>query len=472
METMMLEMSSYMGKNMVNLTIENEGELDRIACKVLKNDCPPFVAPFSEVEINGKTILRYDVGKLVGLSYFSSKLSRPEFLKLWGALLAPLTDCGDWFMRYDAFCFDPQYVFLDRHTLEVFYLYLPLVSAVATNSDIKALFTGLMERCELTDGQQLQIELYKFFARSEFSVAELRDIIDRNRGGTAPVQQAFTQPVQQPVYPTPPVTPPPAGAPAYTPVQQPVAYSAPVAPIAPTAEQSRPLTAEEAFEQELLNSMNGVKGAKEKKPIKAGKPPKEEKAPKPPKEHKPLFGGFGKKDPKPVKTGTPMVSASVEELLTPVGGREVIRGAAAQYSAPPPQHYAPTPTAGDDVTELLDGDNHSGGAFLYLASPASAHNLPQRFELDFSRGAVSVGRFDTGKGVRQSDVEFAPTVKSVSRSQARIEKQGEQFFLIDLGSTNGTYLNGVRLAPSMPTAIKSGDCVGFSDKGVDYIFNV
>jgi pSer/pThr/pTyr-binding forkhead associated (FHA) protein len=43
----------------------------------------------------------------------------------------------------------------------------------------------------------------------------------------------------------------------------------------------------------------------------------------------------------------------------------------------------------------------------------------------------------------------------VSRTHAQIIRQGDQTLIEDLGSTNGTYVNGVRI--SAPTPIKPGD---------------
>jgi len=45
----------------------------------------------------------------------------------------------------------------------------------------------------------------------------------------------------------------------------------------------------------------------------------------------------------------------------------------------------------------------------------------------------------------------------ISRSHAQIVRQGDQVLIEDLGSTNGTYVNGVRI--SAPTPIKPGDTV-------------
>jgi pSer/pThr/pTyr-binding forkhead associated (FHA) protein len=45
----------------------------------------------------------------------------------------------------------------------------------------------------------------------------------------------------------------------------------------------------------------------------------------------------------------------------------------------------------------------------------------------------------------------------VSRRHARIQRQRTQFFVEDLGSANGTFLNGQRLTPYLPHPLHDGD---------------
>lgn len=50
---------------------------------------------------------------------------------------------------------------------------------------------------------------------------------------------------------------------------------------------------------------------------------------------------------------------------------------------------------------------------------------------------------------------------SVSRIHARLEKRGEQVYLTDLNSTNGTYRNGLRMQPQETVEIEPGDEIRF-----------
>jgi len=75
----------------------------------------------------------------------------------------------------------------------------------------------------------------------------------------------------------------------------------------------------------------------------------------------------------------------------------------------------------------------------------------QTFPLD--RDSISLGR-DPGNDIVISDPQ-------VSRQHARITRQGSLMVIEDLGSTNGTFVNGVRLTG--PHTLVSGDVIGLGD---------
>jgi pSer/pThr/pTyr-binding forkhead associated (FHA) protein len=53
--------------------------------------------------------------------------------------------------------------------------------------------------------------------------------------------------------------------------------------------------------------------------------------------------------------------------------------------------------------------------------------------------------------------------KGVSRRHAVFLRRQDRLVLLDLGSVNGTFLNGQRLKPDEPYALNIGDKLGFGD---------
>jgi pSer/pThr/pTyr-binding forkhead associated (FHA) protein len=60
-------------------------------------------------------------------------------------------------------------------------------------------------------------------------------------------------------------------------------------------------------------------------------------------------------------------------------------------------------------------------------------------------------------GGRESDCEIFVDSPHISRRHFEVSRTKEGFFITDLGSSNGTKVNGVRLPPHEPTEIESGD---------------
>jgi pSer/pThr/pTyr-binding forkhead associated (FHA) protein len=61
-----------------------------------------------------------------------------------------------------------------------------------------------------------------------------------------------------------------------------------------------------------------------------------------------------------------------------------------------------------------------------------------------------------------SQVDYCLNVPGISRVHAQIEKSDSQVMLMDVGSTNGTYVNGRRLPANQKEEIHHGDVVSFA----------
>lgn len=73
-----------------------------------------------------------------------------------------------------------------------------------------------------------------------------------------------------------------------------------------------------------------------------------------------------------------------------------------------------------------------------------------------------------GKEERQADICIAKDV--ISRIHARIQKEEGEYYVTDLDSTNGTYVNGRRIASTEEVRLQQGDRVSFAN--VEYIFQM
>lgn len=78
-------------------------------------------------------------------------------------------------------------------------------------------------------------------------------------------------------------------------------------------------------------------------------------------------------------------------------------------------------------------------------------NVPQRVEIPITKDNFTIGR---KKEVVDGLVTINP---KIGRKHCRIDKNGEQYTVTDLASTNGTFVNGRRLQPGQAQIIRSGD---------------
>lgn len=74
---------------------------------------------------------------------------------------------------------------------------------------------------------------------------------------------------------------------------------------------------------------------------------------------------------------------------------------------------------------------------------------------------IYLGRLDAAHGIFPDlDLTADGGLESgVSRRHAKIHQKGNHFFIEDVGSANGTFLNGQRLTPYLPHPLQKGDKV-------------
>ncbi|XP_022996302.1 uncharacterized protein LOC111491570 [Cucurbita maxima] len=80
--------------------------------------------------------------------------------------------------------------------------------------------------------------------------------------------------------------------------------------------------------------------------------------------------------------------------------------------------------------------------------------MPDAFEIVSNE--ITVGRLP-------EKADIAIPVATVSAVHARIKKQEDRLLVIDLDSTNGTFIDDKRLKPGVVAAVSSGNCISFGD---------
>ncbi|HEX6292170.1 MAG TPA: FHA domain-containing protein [Herpetosiphonaceae bacterium] len=92
----------------------------------------------------------------------------------------------------------------------------------------------------------------------------------------------------------------------------------------------------------------------------------------------------------------------------------------------------------------------------------------ERFVLPASASEMLVGCADTGVF---PDIDLAPlggTAQGVSRRHAALRHSNGAWSIVDLNSTNGTYVNTIKIAPNMPTPLQDQTRLRFGN--LDAVF--
>ncbi|MBL8101760.1 MAG: FHA domain-containing protein [Anaerolineales bacterium] len=106
----------------------------------------------------------------------------------------------------------------------------------------------------------------------------------------------------------------------------------------------------------------------------------------------------------------------------------------------------------DDAYQPFDGSDAWGSIHLLDTGQV----LPLS-----SRNEFTMGRISEGQPI-MPDIDLSPYqayAAGVSRLHAIIKRDGDRLIFMDLGSANGTYVNGKRLNPNVEQLIQHGDIV-------------
>jgi pSer/pThr/pTyr-binding forkhead associated (FHA) protein len=78
------------------------------------------------------------------------------------------------------------------------------------------------------------------------------------------------------------------------------------------------------------------------------------------------------------------------------------------------------------------------------------------FELPPNLVVIRIGK-PNDQSLPDIDVSSLPDAEIVSRSHAQIKVDGSNYYIEDLGSSNGTFLNGIKLEPGITYQLNLGD---------------
>lgn len=112
-------------------------------------------------------------------------------------------------------------------------------------------------------------------------------------------------------------------------------------------------------------------------------------------------------------------------------------------------------TSFESDLDVKKNDENSNKQVIFKQPPLRFYSLDAPVDINFN---IDMSEFLIGKNPAQVNGVISFN-KAISRVHCKISYQNNSYFITDLGSANGTYVNKSRIAAQHPQKIKSGDTI-------------
>jgi serine/threonine protein kinase len=197
----------------------------------------------------------------------------------------------------------------------------------------------------------------------------------------------------------------------------------------------------------------------------------------------PYVDPVARRSPAPAANPKPPAPAPIASPRPPAPP-PLVRPSTPAPSSAPPTAQAPAPSApmvapqpGGIACLECGRVNRPGARFCAgcrtplreLPTPRLLISSPRgRWEHRVERVPCLIGRRDPRQN-HYPQIDLAEHDKGIaSRNHARIDRAGESYVIIDLGSTNGTTVNGRPLPPRTPQALRQGDRIKIGEVELEF----
>lgn len=423
--------------NYLIITFPDNASFDDIALKSIKNNAPDYLIPFSMSSSNGVQSIKYKLINAIAIEYAADySFRKSEFLQLFKNLIEPFLDCRDWLLDYHFLCVNPRFVYVEKDTFRVHYVYVPERSYATGDAEILNFLRDVFAKTSISDDSPFQVKMYKYFGGSDVTLAGLNELIARemapivDNGGTR--ISAIINPIKS------------AGA--ITPaLDMCKAVQEQTKPKVETSPLQNQAGVGSANDEDVLSLLNGQKKEKKKE--------KTEETQKITKEKVWMKGLFFRKEKK--KEASSPVAIETQNENECIQSQQPIAINPQQIDTLSEQKNMES-----DFTETFDEGIGGKVGYLELLSSPISGAIP-RISLSFPGEHINIGRKSSDPV--QPDVAFDSSFKRIGRRHARIERKPDGYYIVDLGSQNRTLVNDAPIFPNHPVKLQNGYLVTFTD---------
>lgn len=451
-----LRMNKIEGNIFMSFDLEELEQCDQVACQALKVEEPHFILP---VLFDNSTLImtmRYSVPEeYQALTNDFSELEILEVLKLYQCMIEAITTCEDWYLLTSGICFDEKYIYMDEKHTQLKFIYIPDEAREMDIQAVKHVMVTLLEKCREASGGMIQLQLYKYFYKPHFDLQEFKGMIEAYIAACSKKEKE------------PKVSSPEPAAVA----TKPVGSTIKEAPI-------------EAVKQPIPEPVESVGSESIEKTGRPFYTPKVNRSQLSQEEIeamvKSIYSGGEKKIENVAVAETASVYGRKEKEVTPTLPEEkqssvYTRTKETESSSKKKSLFENVfPGTAMKETSPKNYARPARPAMLKLISMHARYDLPKQIDIVLENNLFIIGRATRNGEPTGAHYEFSAEITPISRLHAQIEYKEGGYYVKDLGSSNGTFLNGVKLEVEQPYLIEDGDkiafAVAYSKNSIEYAF--
>ncbi len=464
----MLTDVSDANKSYTKLDVSEKSNLDLIAVKVLRRDCPDFLFPLKMMEIDGETEIRYELTDGVRFCYMPTQMKKREFIELLINLLQPFKACSDWFLDYHNFVLDENYILVGKNEQSVKYIYVPTKSQTNSDQEIMSFFAGLILKMDIKDDQSYTVNLLRVIKSPNANLMTMLEHLQKDQVEKKAAPAALAKPAEDHMKKIVSFV---QDIPEKMAEKKEKQESALAEKVKAREQGTRPGVSAGAYgksdeENRLINNLFGDDEPDKKKDKKKKEKLPKEKAPK--EKGAGLFGflkGKKKEEEEPEdllagykKTAEPEKVEFVPKWESMSAPKPVSAPSRNEDTVEAYRSYSQEGDEDDSTAIAGDGELDDNRVIRLRLEDCAGCTCPKFIEIDLRKGHATIGRMDKN-GEPCSDYNFDAAVSFVSRRHFRIEPSGNEWQIIDIGSANGTIVSGENLTPNMPHTLKRNDTI-------------
>lgn len=443
-------------------TLKADDQVDTLSAGMMSNNKIPGLVPFSFSQLDDNRYFKYNITSKTTLQkYFSEMVNKKKLLGVFTSIASVVIAAEEYMIEVDKFMFDPEYIFVNVSNAQASMVCLPVMKKETEPVDIGKFFKEIMYSIKFdeTENCDYVAKILSFLnSNTAFSLQEFKKTLDNQsipatkpkvgqvRQSVPPLTQQHI-PIQQPnQQSSPPVIP----------QSQPQTPNIAVQPASPKASNSRAAASSPNLGYEIPGSPKGVSsvesslGKDQQKTKKGGIfssifGGKQKQSGKAEDNKKVTHNKLPKKNKKISKKEVQESNSQTVPPLNSVSNN--VPPKASEFVQVSNQQPSGTTTilVQDGAGETILLDDYMGQTTPYLLRNSSSE-----------KAFINKPVFRVGKEPSYVDYCIAGN-PSVSRSHADILTINGEYYIRDNNSTNGTFINGVRILSNKEEQIKHED---------------